>query len=141
MNNDFMNSFQDGNKLSLENLEKINAINLDAMQKLAALQISLTNLNISSTAAQARLFTSVTEPNVLLHAETALVKGYGEQLMKIGSETTAVLSDSREKLVSFAKDNLDAPANEVAAKSKTKARTAKKAVTRKTAKKVSKKAA
>ena len=141
MKNDFMNTFSTSTRASIENIEKFSAINLEAMQKLAAIQISLTNLNVASAAAQARIVTNASEPQSLLQAETELAKAYGEQLVKLGGETSAVLSDSREKLVSFTKDSL-APATEEkpARVAKKKTRSTRK-VAKKTTRKVNKKAA
>lgn len=138
MNNDLINQFNDRSRESLRHFEKFNAINLEAMEKLAALQISFTHLNLASTAAQARILSDTTAPDVLFQAESALVREYGENLVKLGTQTTAVLTDSREKLVAFAKESFSAAAD--VEKPVKKTRTAKKTANRKVSKKTARKA-
>ncbi len=138
MTNDFLKNFDIG---AMGNIEKISAINIETMEKLAAIQLSLTNLNVASTVAQVRLVSNTTEPQALIEAETALVKGYGEQLVKIGGETSAILTDSREKLVKFAKESFASPVTEKTAKPASKKTKSSKKVAKKATRKVSKKAA
>ncbi len=101
MSNEFINQFNDTGKASYETFQQFNEINVETMQKLAALQFSLTNLNVESTVEQAKLLTSGSAPNELFAAESAWARAYGEELNKITNETTAVMSDSREQLVAF----------------------------------------
>ena len=54
MNNEFINQFNDSSKASFETFQEFNVINVEAMQKLAALQFSLTSLNFESTVEQAK---------------------------------------------------------------------------------------
>jgi phasin family protein len=101
MTNEFITQFNDAGKSSYETFQQFNVINVETMQKLAALQFSLTNLNVESTVAQAKLLTSGTAPQELFAAESALANAYGEKLMEITSETTDLLTKSRDEIVTF----------------------------------------
>ena len=136
MNNDFINQFNNSSKASFETFQQFNELNVEAMQKLAALQFNLTTLNVESTAEQARLLASVTSPDALIEAESELAKNYGEKLVEITNEANAVLTESREQLVAFAEKTFKAQSVQ-AETVKPAAKTTKK----KTRKKVVKKAA
>ena len=131
MNNEFINQIQNSSKASFETFQQFNVINVEAMEKLAALQFSLTSLNVESTVAQAKLLAGGTEPQDLLAAETALVSSYGEKLKQITGETTEVLTESREQLVAFAEKTFQS-ASEVV---ETSAKQPKKTATKKAVKK------
>ncbi len=131
MTNEFITKLSDSSKSSYETFQQFNVINVEALQKLAALQFSLTSLNVESTVAQAKLLTSGTAPQELFNAESALAHAYGEKLMQISNETTQVMTQSREQLVAFAEKAFEA-ANTVA---NTEVKQPKKAATKKTAKK------
>ncbi len=132
MSNEFINQFNDSSKASFETLQQLNVINVEAMQKLAALQFSLTSLNVESTVAQAKLLTGGSAPEELFTAESALARTYGDKLIKITNETTAVISDSREQMVAFAKNTFQLPA---ATSDRTQSKGSKKTATKKVAKK------
>lgn len=134
MNNEFINQFNDSSKASFETLQQFNVINVEAMQKLAALQFSLTSLNVESTVEQAKLLTSGTDPQVLLAAESALTRTYGERLMQISSETADVLTQSREQLVAFAGLTFQAE-NPSVSPAKAQSKASKKTATKKVVKK------
>ena len=136
MNNDFINQFNNSSKASFETFQQFNELNVEAMQKLAALQFNLTTLNVESTAEQARLLASVTSPDALIEAESELAKNYGEKLVEITNEANAVLTESREQLVAFAEKTFKVQSVQ-AETAKPAAKTTKK----KTRKKVVKKAA
>ena len=129
MNNDFINQFNNSSKASFETFQQFNELNVEAMQKLAALQFNLTTLNVESTAEQARLLASVTSPDALIEAESELAKNYGEKLVEITNEANAVLTESREQLVAFAEKTFKAPVETAKPAAKTtKKKTRKKAV-------------
>ncbi|MBT7951448.1 MAG: phasin family protein [Gammaproteobacteria bacterium] len=141
MTNEFIAQFNDAGKSSYETFQQFNVINVETMQKLAALQFSLTNLNAECTVAQAKLLTSGTAPQELFAAESALANAYGEKLMQITSETTDLLTQSRDQIVTFAEKTF-AEANTVnTAEVKQPRKTATKKAAKKTAKKTVKKAA
>ena len=108
MTNEFITQLNDTNKASYETFQQFNVINVEALQKLAALQFSLASLNVESTVEQAKLLTSGTDPQEIFAAESALVSAYGEKVMKITSETTEILTQSREQLVAFAEKTFEA---------------------------------
>lgn len=130
MTNEFINKLNDTGKSSYETFQHFNQINVETIQKLAALQFSLTNLNVESAVAQAKLLTSATAPQELFAAESALANAYGEKFMQITNETTELMTDSRDKIVAFAEKTFKDvnPASEVEVKKPRKA-------TRKTTKK------
>ena len=80
---------------------------------MAALQFSLTSLNVESTVAQAKLLTSGTAPQELFAAESALANAYGEKLMQLTSETTELMTQSRDQIVAFAEKTFEAANTEV----------------------------
>ena len=131
MTNEFITQFNDAGKSTYETFQQFNVINVEAMQKLAALQFSLTNLNVESTVAQARLLTSGTAPQELFAAESALANAYGEKLKEITNETTELLTQSRDQIVAFAEKSF-AAANTV---NKAEVKQPKKAAAKKTTKK------
>jgi phasin family protein len=137
MTNEFINKLTDTSKSSYATFQQLNAINVETMQKLAALQFSLTNLNVESTVAQAKLLSSGTAPQQLFAAESALANAYGEKLMEISNESKELMTNSRDQIVAFA-ENAFSAANTAG---KPQAKTVKKAATKKTAKKTTKKAA
>jgi phasin family protein len=132
MTNEFITQLNDAGKSSYETFQQFNVINVETMQKLAALQFSLTNLNAECTVAQAKLLTSGTAPQELFAAESALANAYGEKLMEITSETTGLLTQSRDQIVAFAEKSF---AEENTVKKAATKKTTKKATTKKTAKK------
>ena len=131
MTNEFITQLNDSGKASYETFQQFNVINVEALQKLSALQFSLASLNVESTVEQAKLLTSGTDPQEIFAAESALASAYGEKLMKITSETTEILTQSREQLVAFAEKTFEA-ANTV---NKTQVKQPKKTATKKVAKK------
>jgi phasin family protein len=131
MTNEFITQLNDSSKASYETFQQFNVINVEALQKLAALQFSLASLNVESTVEQAKLLTSGTDPQEIFAAESSLASAYGEKLMKITSETTEILTQSREQLVAFAEKTFEV-ANTV---SNTEVKQPKKAATKKVAKK------
>ena len=134
MKNEFISQFNDSSKASLETLQKFNAMNVAAMEKLAALQFSLTTLNVESTVEQAKLFADAKTPEAIIEAESALAKSYGEKFIEITNEANSVITDSREQFVAFAGKTFQAaaPANDA---TKPAAKTSKKKTTKKAAKK------
>jgi phasin family protein len=108
MTNEFITQLGDSSKSSYETFQQFNVINVEAMQKLAALQFSLTSLNVESTVAQAKLLASGTAPQELFTAESALANAYGEKLMQLTSETTELMTQSRDQLVAFAETAFEA---------------------------------
>jgi len=134
MNNEFINQFNDSSKVSFEAFQQFNVINVEAMQKLAALQFSLTSLNVESTVEQAKLLTSGTDPQALFAAESALTRTYGERLMQITSETTDVLTQSREQMLAFAGHTFQAE-NPAVSPAKAQSKASNKTATKKVVKK------
>ena len=134
MNNEFINQFNDNSKASFETFQEFNVINVEAMQKLATLQFSLTSLHVESTVEQAKLLSSGTDPQALFAAESALTRTYGERLMQISSETADVLTQSREQLVTFAGLTVQA-GNPSASPAKAQSKASKKTATKKVVKK------
>lgn len=137
MNNEFMSKFNDGSKASYETFQQFNVINVEVLQKLAALQFSLASLGVESTVEQAKLLTSGSDLQEIFAAESALASSYGEKLMQITSETTEIFTQSREQITAFAGKTFEAAntANNVQVKQP------KKAATKKVAKKTVRKAA
>jgi len=106
MNNEFINQLNDRGRASFETLQQLHVIQAETLQKLAALQMSFTNLNVESTVQQAKLLTSGSTPGELMAAESDLARDYSDRLAKLTSETTAIITDSREKLMAFAEQAL-----------------------------------
>jgi len=137
MTNEFISKLNDSSKSSYEAFQQFNVINVEAMQKFAALQFSLTSLNVESTVAQAKLLGSGTAPEELIAAESALANTYGEKLMQLTSETAELMTNSRDQFVAFAEKTM-ATANNAAT---SEVAQPKKAAAKKSAKKSTKKAA
>ena len=131
MTNEFINQLNDSGKASYATFQQFNAINAAALQRLTELQFSLVGLGVESTVEQAKLLSSGSDPQEIFAAESALASAYGEKLMQITSETTAILTQSREQLVAFAERTFEA-ANTV---NNTQVKQPKKAATKKAAKK------
>ena len=142
MTNEFISKLNDSSKSSYEAFQQLNAINVEAMQKFAALQFSLTSLNVESTVAQAKLLGSGTAPEELVAAETALVNGYSEKLKQLTSETAELMTNSRDQFVAFAEKTMTTAKNAAAAEAQApKKPAAKKAAAKKPAAKNSAKKA
>ena len=135
MNNEFMSQFNDSSKASYETFQQFNVFNVEALQKLAALQFSLASLSVESTVEQAKLLTSGSDLQAIFAAESALASTYGEKLMQITSETTEIFTQSREQIAAFAGKSFEAAntANNVQVKQPKKVATKK--VTKKTVRK------
>ena len=137
MTNEFITPFNESGKASFETFQQFNAINVATLQKLSALQFNLASLSVESTVEQAKLFTGASDPQALFAAESALARVYGDKVMQITSETTEVLAQSRQYLADVAKNTFAAATTAKAAEVKQP----KKAVTKKTTRKTSKKVA
>ena len=143
MTNEFISKLNDSSKSSYEAFQQFNVINVEAMQKFAALQFSLTSLNVESTVAQAKLLGSGTAPEELIAAESALANTYGEKLMQLTSETAELMTNSRVQFVAFAEKTMATANNATTAEVQVPKKAApKKAAPKKAApKKAAKKAA
>ena len=135
MTKEFITQFNDSGKASFETFQQFNAINVATLQKLTALQFNLARLGVESTVEQAKLLTSGSDPQALFAAESALASAYGDKVMQITSETTEVLTQSRQQLAAFAEKTFAAASTADSAQVKQP----KKATTKKTVRKTTKK--
>lgn len=129
MNNETLSQYNDVARKTAEAFQQFNAINVETLQKLTALQMDFTRVSVESATAQAHVFSTSQDPQTIATAESELLSTYGEKLMALGNETNEILSESGEQLVSLAKASFEtnntAPA---AAKKPAKKNTAKKSV-------------
>jgi len=132
MTNEFITQLNDSSKASYETFQQFNVINVETLQKLAALQFSLASLSVESTVEQAKLLSNGSDLQELFAAESALASSYGEKLMQISSETTEIFTRSGEQIAAFAGKRFEtvSAVNNTQAK-QTQATPAKKASTKK----------
>jgi hypothetical protein len=74
-----------------EAVQKINAINLKTLTRLADLQFDMAGLGLTGTAEQASVLAAVENYRDLYSIEARLASEYGGRLMQISQETTGLL--------------------------------------------------
>lgn len=123
-----------------EAVQKINAINLKTLTRLADLQFDIASLCLATTAEQAKVLTAVESYQELYSIEARLASDYGSRLMQISQATTGLLLECRNEYVAamegvFATAREKVNARPVEVKATANKAPARKAAKRKTVKK------
>lgn len=132
MQNDLIEQFTNAGKTTYDSLQQLGAINSKALQKLTELQFNFATLGIESSVEQAKLLSSTTNYKDLLSAESHLANDYGNKMLDLAKQTTAVLNESSEEVVAWFEKNVEAfseTAKSTAKKTATEESTAKKTTT------------
>jgi phasin family protein len=104
--------------ISYQAAQKINAINLNTLTKLAGLQFDLATLGFTTSVAQAKLLTAAESYRDLYLTETRLASDYSSRLMEISRETTGLLLASHDEFVTAIEGVFDVAKDEMLVKAK-----------------------
>ena len=107
MQNEYIEHFTNAGKTSYAAMQELGAINSKAIQKLTELQFNFVTMNIENSIEQAKGFSGTTNYKDLLSTVTDFTSDYSTKLMDMTRQTTEILSESRDEVVSLIEKNLE----------------------------------
>jgi len=107
MQNEYIEHFTNAGKTSYAAMQELGAINSKAIQKLTELQFNFVTMNIENSIEQAKGFSGTTNYKDLLSTVTDFTSEYSTKLIDMTRQTTEILSESRDEVVSLIEKNLE----------------------------------
>ncbi len=107
MQNEYIEQYTNAGKTSYAAMQELGAINSKAIQKLTELQFNFVTMNIENSIEQAKGFSGTTNYKDLLSTVSGFTSDYSTKLMDMTRQTTEILSESRDEVVSLIEKNLE----------------------------------